>query len=115
MHHKELKIKRRTFEKDNGVDYFDISWIPNDVNGAIKNPCNYENILKIINETYPDNVVINPEGFSALSMVQFLYDTHPKYESSVRKVQRGGEFMEKYTSYEILLQLKPYFKENRIM
>jgi hypothetical protein len=110
MYNRELKIRHRVLEKGNGVDYFDVMWIPSNGFGSINNPCDYEKVMETINETYPDSIVIDPEGFNALTLVQFLYDTYPNYDSSVRKVQRGGEFVEKYESYELLLHLKPKVK-----
>lgn len=107
---RELKISHRIHEKGNGVDYFDVMWIPNSGYGAANNPCDYKKVMEVINETRPETIVIGPEGFDALTLVRFLYDTSSNYDSSVRKVRRGGEFVEKYVSYELLLHLKPKVK-----
>jgi hypothetical protein len=110
MYDREMKIKHWILKRGNDTEYFDVTRIPNNVYGAIDNCCDYERIMETINESYPDSIVIDPEGFKALTVVRFLYDTHSNYDSSVRKVQRGGEFVEKYVSYELLLHLKPKVK-----
>ena len=110
MYDREMKIKHWILKRGNDTEYFDVTRIPNNVYGAIDNCCDYENVMKIINETYPDIIFIDPEGLSALKLVQLLYDTHPNYYPSTRKVQRGGEFVEKYVSYELILHLKPEVK-----
>ena len=111
MHSRELRISHGILEKgNNGVDYFNVMWIPSNGYGAINNPCDYEKVMETINETHPDSIVIDPEGFNALTVIRLLYDTQPNYNSSVRKVHRGGEFVEKYVSYELLLHLNQKLK-----
>lgn len=112
MQNRELRISHIIVEKGNDADYFDVMWIPNNGYRDVKNPCDYEKVMEIINETRPDSIVIDPEGFNALTIVRFLYDTRSNYDSTVRKVQRGGEFVEKYMSYELLLHSRPKDKEN---
>lgn len=112
MYDGELRIRCGILDKGSEVQYFDVTWMPDNVYRGIDNPCNYESVMKMINDIYPDSIVFDPEGISGLTLAQFLYDTHSNYDSSVRKIQRGGEFVEKFVSYEIILHLKQKFKEN---
>lgn len=96
MNIKELKIRRGVLERRNDVECFDVTWLPNNTYRPINNCCDYENVMELISKTYPDNIVINPEGLNAVTLVQMLYETDENYYSITRKVQRGGEFVEKY-------------------
>ena len=104
---KELKISHGILEIRKNVERFDVTWIPENMNGGNNNCCDYEQIMKMINETYPDCITIYPEGINAVTLIRLLYDTYGNYSLIIREVQRGGEFVEKYASYELILNLKP--------
>ena len=104
---KELKIRHGIVEIRKDVERFDVTWIPDNMIGANNNCCDYAQIMKMINETYPDCITIYPEGINAVTLVRLLYDTYGNYSLILREVQRGGEFVEKYASYELILNLKP--------
>ena len=111
MDSKELKIRRGVLERGNDVECFDVTWLPNNTYKPINNCCDYENVIELISKTYPDNIIISPEGLNAVTLVQMLYETDENYYPITRKVQRGGEFVEKYVSYELILVLKPEAKK----
>ena len=41
--------------------------------------------MELISKTYPDNIVINPEGLNAVTLVQMLYETDENYYPITRK------------------------------
>ncbi len=108
MDGKKLKISRRDLKKgnDNDIEYFDLTWIPNNTDESTNNSFGYENIMKVINKTYPESIVISPEGINGVTLVRLLHETRDNYYPSTREVGRGGEFVEKYMSYELILNLK---------
>ena len=108
---KELKIRRGVLERGNDVECFDVTWLPNNTYKPINNCCDYENVIELISKTYPDIIVISPDGLNAVTLVQMLYETDENYYPITRKIQRGGEFVEKYVSYELILVLKPEAKK----
>ena len=103
---KKLNISRRDLKKGNDIEYFDVTWIPNNTDESTNNSFGYENIMKVINKTYPESIVISPEGINAVTLVRLLHEIRDNYYPSTREVERGGEFVEKYTSYELILNLK---------
>ena len=62
MYDGELKIRCGILDKGNEMQYFDVTWMPDNLYRAINNPCNYESVMKMINDTYPDSIVFDPEG-----------------------------------------------------
>lgn len=76
---KELIIRRGFLERGNYVKCFDVTWLFNNTYRLINNCCDYENVMELISKTYPDNIVIDPEGLSAVTLVQMLYETDENY------------------------------------
>ncbi|HEX5185581.1 MAG TPA: hypothetical protein VFV86_01725 [Nitrososphaeraceae archaeon] len=107
MAKKDLEIRHGILEGRKEVEYFNLTSIPDNISERTNNCCNYEQIMKMINKTHPDCITIYPEGLNAVTLVRLLHDTHANYSSNTREIQRGGEFVEKYTSYELILNLRP--------
>jgi len=107
MAKKDLEIRHGILEGRKDVEYFNLTCIPGDISERTNNCCNYEQIMKMINETHPDCITIYPEELNAVTLVRLLHDTHANYSSNTREIQRGGEFVEKYTSYQLILNLRP--------
>lgn len=108
MNKRELKIKSQILERQAGdVEYFEVA-ISSD--GALadetSNNCDYKCVIEMVNKTRPNIIVIDPDGINSITIVRFLYDLD-NYSPSAREVQRGGEFVEKYISYELIFNLKP--------
>jgi len=102
-----MEIRHGILERRKDIEHFDVTEIPDNIYGRSNNCCDYEQIMKMINETSPDCITIYPEWINAVTLVRLLHDTHGNYSSNTREVQRGGEFVEKYVSYELILYLKP--------
>lgn len=107
MSNEEMKIKCQTFAQAEDTEVFEVTWSPNNnTNHETKSNCDYESVLDLANKTLPTLIVIDPEDMNSVTLVRFLHDLLEKYDPSTRIVQRGGEFVEKYSYYELILQLK---------
>lgn len=106
MNNDELKIKCPTFVQTGDVEFFEVAWSPNHVYHETNGNYDYESVLKMVNKTWPAMIIIDPEGMNSITLVRLLHDLQEKYNPSTRIVHRGGEFVEKYSYYELILQLK---------
>jgi hypothetical protein len=106
MYREELKIKCQTLAQTGDSEFFEVAWSPDHVYYDTSNNCDYESVLRVINKSSPAMIVIDPEGMDSITLVRFVHDLQEKYNLSTREVERGGEFVEKYSYYELILQLK---------
>ncbi|MDN5868912.1 MAG: hypothetical protein L0H55_16115, partial [Candidatus Nitrosocosmicus sp.] len=98
MNNGVLNIKRSKVKTSKDDEKFEVIGIPDSIYGRNNDYCDYEVVMKIINDNFPNSITINPEGINGVTLVQLLHDTFEIYSSDTRKVERGGEFVEKYTS-----------------
>lgn len=89
-----------------GCRVFEVAWSPNHAYHEANGNCDYESVLKLVTQTWPATIIIDSEGMNSITLVRLLHDLQEKYNPSTRIVQRGGEFVEKYSYHELILQLK---------
>lgn len=108
MNGKELKIKSQIIKRMvNDEELFEVTCSPDLASGGeTRNNYNYENVIGLISKTNPDIIVIAPEEINSVTLVQYIHDLNMNYYTNAIEVQRGGEFVEKYISYELIFHHK---------
>jgi len=101
-----LKIKSQTLPRTDDTEYFEVAWSSEPGYHESNNNYDYKRVLEIIIKTCPTRIVIDPEGMNSITLVRLLHDLQ-MYHITTRRIQRGGEFVEKYFYYDLVLQLKP--------
>ena len=86
MAKKDFEIRHGILEGRKDVEYFNLTCIPDNISERTNNCCNYEQIMKMINEIRPDCITIYPEDLNAVTLIRFcmihmqiIHQTQEKY------------------------------------